>query len=177
MDAKELLQSLSNAPCTTYSVVLVGEWSILLQLGQLYSFVYNTYIHYASCPKTLSGAYVANTWNALLGTSAFHGGNRGGCILTCGCKTRMHVFYVFYVSNVLCVFLCFPSSLRFPGGMQKGGWMQIPDARFLHVFYVSYIFYASNPVTSLLPTSNVASHISCHGDGPHNMVMCKTPGV
>ena len=49
-----------------------------------YSFGYNTYIHYASTPKNLLGTYVANAWNALLGTCAFHRGNRGGCILACG---------------------------------------------------------------------------------------------
>ena len=85
----------------------------------LYSFGYNTYIHYASTPKNLLGTYVANTWNTLLGTCAFHRGNKGGCILACGCKTRMDVFYVFYVPNILYVFLCFPRSLRFQGGDAK----------------------------------------------------------
>ena len=85
----------------------------------LYSFGYNTYIHYASTPKNRLGTYVGNAWNALLGTCAFHRGNRGGCILACGCKTRMHVFYVSYVPNVLYVFLRFARSLRFLGGDAK----------------------------------------------------------
>ena len=53
--------------------------------------------------------------------------------------------------------------------------MQIPELRFLHVFHVSYVFDASNPV--FRPTSNVALHFSCRGDGLHTMVICKTPGV
>ena len=46
-----------------------------------------------------------------------------------------------------CTFSCaFHVHYVFQGGMQNGGWMQIPDAGFLHVFYVSCVFYASNPV-------------------------------
>ena len=75
-----------------------------------------------------------------------------------------------------CMFSCaFHVHYGFQGGMQNGGWMQIPDAGFLHVFYVSCVFYASNPV--FLPTSNVALHFGCHGDDLHTMVTCKTPGV
>ena len=43
--------------------------------------------------------------------------------------------------HVLSTFITFSR-----GGMQKGGGMQILDARFLHVFHVSYAFYALNAV-------------------------------